>query len=164
MNINPYTVTPAEIVWFAMEKTIVFILMTVNIHTPERTIKRMSRIVWNDKAFMARVNAVAEKVAEDGAEMVLRDAKRILMSKAKHPTGKLASEIKLIKSKFKGGGYIVIAQPPGGYDDYYAIFVELGTPNKAGKRRGSTEAMPYLRPALHKNKSRIRKRFRDAMK
>jgi HK97 gp10 family phage protein len=124
----------------------------------------MSRIVWNDKAFLKKVGVVAEDVAAEGADMVLKDAKRILMSKAKHPTGKLASEIVIKKSKFEGGGYIVIAQPPGGYDDYYAIFVELGTPNKKGLRRGSTEALPYLRPALHKNKRRIHKRFQAAMK
>jgi HK97 gp10 family phage protein len=123
----------------------------------------MSRIVWNAERYLNKVNAVAEKVAAEGAEMVLKDAKRILMSKAKHPTGKLASEIVIKKSKFEGG-YIVIAQPPGGYDDYYAIFVELGTPNKKGLRRGSTEALPYLRPALHKNKRRIHKRFQAAMK
>lgn len=124
----------------------------------------MSRIVWNAKAFLKKVDAVAEKVAAEGADMVLKDARRILMSKAEHPTGKLASEIEVKKSKFKGGGYVVIAQGPGNYDDYYAIFVELGTPNKKGKRRGSTEALPYLRPALHKNKRRINKRFQAAMK
>lgn len=116
----------------------------------------MNRIVWHDKKFTAEVQEVADEVAEEGADMVLNDAQQILMRDAKHPTGKLASEIEVKKSKFKDGGFIVIAQGPGNYDKFYATFVELGT--------HKMDAIPYLRPALHKNERKIQRMFKDRLK
>ena len=116
----------------------------------------MNRITWNDKVLLKSVNSVISDIAMDGAGMVEKDAKRILMRDAKNPTGKLASEIEVKKSKFKDGGAIVQAQGPGNYTRYYASFVELGTHD--------TGAVPFLRPALHKNLSKIRKKFQDADK
>lgn len=110
-------------------------------------------LTWNDKALLKSVNSVAAKVAEEGAERVAEDAKRILMSNAKEPTGKLASEIHVVRSKYKNGGWLVIAQPKGHYTDYYAPHVELGT--------SRTRAVPFLRPALKKNKRWIFKRYKE---
>lgn len=130
----------------------------------------MSRIIWNAERYLNKANAVAEKVNAESAKRVLDDARRILTNKAKYPTGHLAREIEIITMKPKGRGGIyhetlVWAQPPGGWTKpYHAIFVELGTPNKKGKRRGSTEAMPYLRPAHHKNKRGHLKRMQAAFK
>ena len=116
----------------------------------------MTRIVWNAERFLNKVNAVANKVAEEGAELVLRDAQRNIKRIAKHPTGKLASEIEIIKSQYEDGGYIVMAQPPGKYTKFYASFLELGT--------YKDEAKPYLRPALKKNKKKIHQLFKDRLK
>ena len=117
----------------------------------------MPKILWNAKSFLKKVNAVAEEVAKDGAELVLKDAKRILRRNAKAPTGKLASEIDIFKSNFTDGGYIVMAQAPGHYiDRYYAVHVELGT--------SDTKAIPFLRPALNQNKRKITKMYQEAMK
>ena len=114
------------------------------------------RIEWHDKELIKKVQHIADNIAEEGAKQVSADAKKILMRAAKHPTGKLASEIEIKTSKFKDGGFIVQAQGPGNYDKFYATFVELGT--------HKMEAIPFLRPSLHKNKRKIRKRFKDAMK
>ena len=110
------------------------------------------------------VSHAAKEASSEGAELVLRDARHILMADTKYPTGKLASEIKIEKSIFEDGGYLVEAQGSGNYTRFYASFVELGAPNIKGKRRGSTEAVPFLRPALQKNKSKILKLFRGKFK
>lgn len=115
----------------------------------------MSRIDWNDKALIGIVEGIAEKVAEEAAGWVQKDARMLLKMKAKHPTGKLASEIEIKKSKYPDGGWIVQAQGPANFSKYYASFVELGT--------YKDEALPFLRPALHKNKSRILRRFREML-
>lgn len=115
----------------------------------------MSRIVWNDKYLLGAVKVIAENVAEEAAGWILNDARMFLAAKARHPTGKLSSEIEIKKSKFPDGGYIVQAQGPGNYDKFYASFVELGT--------FKDEALPYLRPALHKNKAKILRRFKEML-
>ena len=117
-------------------------------------------LLWHAEDLLKKIDHIAEKVAGEGAELVLRDAKRLVPIE----TGKLKSEIDIKKSKFKGGGYIVEAQGSGNYDDYYASFVELGTPNKKGKRHGTTAARPYLRPALHQNRKRILAMYQDRLK
>ena len=114
------------------------------------------RIEWNDKAFMKSAISDADEIAYKGAQMVASDARSILMSRAKHPTGKLAGEIEIKHSKFEGGGAIVQAQGPGNYDRYYATFVELGTHRSV--------AVPFLRPALQRNRNRIHKMYQDATK
>jgi HK97 gp10 family phage protein len=117
-------------------------------------------LLWYAEELLKKVDHIAEQVASEGADLVLRDAKRLVPVE----TGKLKSEIDIKKSKFKDGGYVVEAQAPGNYDDFYASFVELGTPNKKGKRHGTTVARPYLRPALQRNKRRIFQMYQDRLK
>ena len=122
---------------------------------------------WRDKELIEKVKNITDEVAREGAEKVMKDAKNILMKNAKHPTGELASRIKMKVSKFKDGGYIVQAQGPGDYNKFYATFVELGT--KFGKRFGKKfprviEKLPYLRPALAKNKRWLTREFKERMK
>lgn len=107
------------------------------------------KIEWNQKEIIAKIAAVSGDVAEKGAEMVARDARRLVPVE----TGKLKESIKVSKSRFKDGGHVVSM---GGGDLYYGSFVELGASGKPAK--------PFMRPALAKNKPRIRKMFRDAMK
>jgi len=109
-------------------------------------------LIWNDKELIKKVNAIADAVAKRGAGLVLNDALKLVPVKS----GTLKSEIELTRGKFKDGDYFVQAQGPGNYTKFYATFVELGTHN--------TEKKPYLRPALNKNKKRIQKMFKDAMK
>ena len=111
---------------------------------------------WNDKQLLAKVDDITKKIAKEGADWVKNDAQKILMSKAKHPTGDLASQIDIKVSKFKGGGYIVQAQGAGYRKPYRASFVELGTHKMA--------AIPFLRPSLRKNKTRIHRAYKDRLK
>ena len=92
--------------------------------------------------------------AKKGADKVLGDSKKYLMSKAAHPTGKLAGEIKLVQSKFEGGGYAVEAQGPGNYDRFYATFVELGSIR-------NPRPIPYLRVPLKAATNFIKGLFKD---
>ena len=107
------------------------------------------KIEWNDKEVIAKIAAISGGVAEKGAEMVAADARRMVPVK----TGALKKSIRVSKSKFKDGGHIVSM---GGGDQYYGSFVELGAAGKS--------AHPFLRPALARNKGKIRKMFREAMK
>ena len=106
-------------------------------------------IEWNDREVLRNVKSIAEDVAEKGAEMTAQDARRLVPVK----TGALKESIEVHKSKFEDGGYVVSA---GSKKLFYASFVELGTDNLTAK--------PFLRPALSKNKSKIKKMFRDALK
>lgn len=113
-------------------------------------------LIWKSKEFLKKVQSAVEVAAKEGAELVAEDAKNILMKNARNPTGELASQIEIKTSRYKDGGYIVQAQGPGNYTKYRATFVELGT--------SKMQAIPYLRPALKKNKRRINKIFRDQLK
>ena len=93
------------------------------------------------KAAKAAVQTAERKAAED----VSKEAKQILMSEARRPTGHLAREIEVFESKYENGGFIVYAQGPGRWTKpYHAFFVEVGTEKM--------QPIPYLRPALRKNR------------
>ena len=68
----------------------------------------------------------------------------------------LAMSIEVKKSKYKNGGYIVVAHGPRNYDRYYASFVELGTKDN--------EAKPFMRPAVTRNDRKVQKMFADRLK
>ena len=67
---------------------------------------------------MSLVTAVEEKAA---AQRVMR---RVLKKVPVGKSGKLRRSVRLAKSKFKGGGILVLA---GGLMPYYAFWVERGT-------------------------------------
>jgi len=113
------------------------------------------KLEWFDKDIIKNVAIVADGVTKQGAEMVLRDAKRLVKKKS----GALSNQIKVYKNTYKDKekvGYRVQAQAPGDYDKFYAIFLELGT--------YKTKAQPYMRPALKRNKSKIKKAMQDKLK
>ena len=109
-------------------------------------------LIWKDKELIAQINAACEVACKEGAEKVAESARTL----APVLTGDLRMRIDVRKSKFKNGGYMVMAQGPGNYSRFYASFVELGTHN--------TEAQPFLRPALRKNKGWISQNFENKLK
>lgn len=129
------------------------------------------RIDWNDKELMNETRNAVRVATKRGAERVAKDAKREVAK----DSGDLANSIKVEKSRFKDGGYLVTAQGPSNYDRFYATFVELGAYNslwglytrKKGNIKSSPvkiKGRPFLRKALRKNKRAIMNEFRDALK
>lgn len=87
---------------------------------------------------------------EDTAGYVFAEAKETLAFTDK--TGNLRKSIRLKKSKFEDGGYIVKATGGGGEKGYHAHLVEFGhvmfvNGHPTGKR---VPPHPFLRPALEK--------------
>jgi len=120
---------------------------------PERHINADgSGLAWDGDALMNATRNAVHEALEESAHIVARLA-RALCPK---DTGELADSIEVAESKFKDGGFLVIAQGPGNYDDFYATFVELGT--------HKTKAQPFLRPALYNGRNLARDRFKDILK
>jgi len=123
------------------------------------------KMEWYGEKVLEATNSVCAKVSKDIAEDVMEDAKRILSRKAKTKTEDgLLTQFSITDSKYKDGGSLVWCQGPGNWHEpYHASFVELGTPNKAGKRHGSVEAKPFMRPAASKNKRNAKRKFEQAL-
>lgn len=106
------------------------------------------RVDWQKNRVLAKIEAINEQWSERYAERIKQMAKTNLMGGAKSPTGHLASEIDVFKSRYKDGGHYVQAQGPGNWSPpYHASFVELGL----SKTRKMT-AIPFMRPALKQNR------------
>ena len=106
--------------------------------------------VWrNVNEVRLEIQGLMDDVAKEGAEMIAADAR----AKVKVKTGTLKRQIEVKTSKFKDGGYIVIAQGPKNYDKFYASFVEAGTHNMP--------AQPYMRPAVKKNRPLIQRKWQE---
>jgi HK97 gp10 family phage protein len=110
------------------------------------------RIDWQADRILEKISKITEGVSRKGAVIIAKETRQ----RIPWDTGELATQVEVKKSKFKDGGFYVIVQGPGNYDQYYASFVELGTYKDA--------AQPFLRPTMHKNKRKIQKMFQDALK
>lgn len=119
---------------------------------------------WDARPYIEEVRRALNEVVKEGAQATAEDAKKILerhvkkkifFSEETKSTGNLASEIDIRASQFKDGGWIVEAQGRGNYTKFYASFVELGTSKMA--------AIPYLRPALRRNRYRMRRLFEQKL-
>ena len=135
------------------------------------------KLEWFDKDIIRNVAIIADGVTKEGAELVLKDAKR----RVKKKTPMLVNQIKVIPNTYRDKvkvGYRVQAQAPGDYDKYYAIFVELGNyssvygtykrPSSGGSLKNISPVKipkkPYLRPAVRANKRKIFKSMQDKLK
>jgi len=141
----------------------------------------MARIKWHQKQVIKASAAAVDAACDEGADLVLADAKRLVPVK----TGKLRAAIQKRKSKFKDGGYIVgvfdDAAAGGRWQDTLgarAVFVEFGHAGP-GRGKGTVDPTgvkgkwesgakvvppkPFLRPALKKNRTRIRKLIQDGL-
>lgn len=134
------------------------------------------RLEWQGNKVFAQCKDVVEKKLKEGAELVARDAKATV--RPHRYTGNLEDGIKVYKSKFPDGGYIVASEGP------HTHLVELGTRGDRSPKKGKImfwidkrtgkeivarkvkkmPRMPFMRPALHKNEEKIRQSFWDAVK
>lgn len=125
------------------------------------------KIEWDEKKLLSRVSDIADAVAKNGAERIASDARNILTQNQSVDTGELKGTIRVEKSKYPEGGYIV---KMGSKKAWYGPFVELGTPGTSykaksmkGKSRIPIKAKPFMRPALEKNKKKIARDFQKAL-
>ena len=101
-------------------------------------------VTWDEKAALARVSAAIEEACKETAEKIGARAKA--SSAFVDKTGTLRSSIKVFKSKFENGGYIVHASAP------HAHLVEYGHAGPA-----PAPAHPFLRPAQKAEKSKFQR-------
>lgn len=132
----------------------------------------------NDNVVIAKVDKAVNFASKKGAELVNVEAKRRcpvgdyerasahIGDWKQRKKGSLRKSIKIKKSKYKNGGYLVTA---GGYNTYYAVWVELGAPARSSeqwKKAGHSfpvPRQPFLRPAANANKSRINSIFQNEL-
>ena len=117
------------------------------------------RIEWRGNEFLLDFDrSIKGELEEKLAKLVETQAKQLcpvgtvrrnagkFKEWASREPGRLRDSIRAMKSKFRGGGWIVLA---GGYLPFYAFMVETG---KGGVKGG---AQPYLRPATEIARTRL---------
>jgi len=113
-------------------------------------------IEWNDRELLVDIEKVSDKLLEQGADQIEKDAKSLCPVK----TGALRDSIEKNESKFEDGGYVISAygdkHGKNGKPKFYASFVETGV-NPVGDQ----VPQPFLRPALHKNKRKLQQLFNN---
>ena len=138
------------------------------------------RVDWDSRTVISKVDKAVKAASKKGADLVALDAKHncpvgefeksskggfALDWKQRKP-GTLRDSIKVQKSRFKGGGYIVKA---GGYMAYYAQWVELGAPARSAEQwRTAGHAypvprQPFLRPAANQNQRKLNNIFQNEL-
>ena len=101
----------------------------------------MFKLVW-DKEAAAKIGLKLDSDIKAAAELVADEARKLAPVKS----GALRDSIRVEPSKFKNGGHLIVA---GNDQEDYASFVGLGTKDMP--------AQPFMRPALHKMESKIRR-------
>jgi len=145
--------------------------------------KTIAKIEWYDRQLMAELKPLFDKMEKAAARRVAAGARRrcpVWDGEERQITagdktwkarkrGALRDSIRVSPSKYKDGGYLVIA---GNYDVFYASFVELGTKSwwargyhkrykkKEWMRRPIPED-PFLRNPLEREKRLFWKRVND---
>ena len=105
------------------------------------------RVVWRNKEVMTKIDEGSSQAAKKSAEAIAGTAKATTLFQ--DASGDLRSSIRTGKSRFKGGGYMVIA---GGREAWYAAKVHLGHRTRGG---GHVGPRPFLWRALDANRRAI---------
>jgi HK97 gp10 family phage protein len=124
-------------------------------------------VEWNEGRVLKAVGREADRMERRGAALVAATAKMLVPKDERQ----LVGEIVIKKSKYRDGGLLVYAQPPGTpSDEYYATYVEFGHAapyqgyasvskktglsiyrlRKAGLINKTTAPKPFMRPAVKK--------------
>lgn len=145
-----------------------------------QTIGNGAKLVWDDTQLVLEISKVKRKALSQVGRMIAADARNLCPVgierkfikqgqeewKARVP-GTLRKSIRSRVTK-KGDKVQVIAgnkrlskgmnevQKAKAEAAFYAVMVEFGTSKMSGR--------PFLRPALHKNESKIEAQFRDQLK
>ena len=113
-----------------------------------------SKVDIDIEGFIELTDRECDEAAKNAVEYIMEQSKQFIENEAKHPTGKLAGQIKLEKSRFEGGGWAVEAQGRGRTTRFYATFVELGSIK-------NPQPIPYLRTPLKRSRAFILKQFEN---
>ena len=112
----------------------------------------MTTVDIDTRAFELELGKFIDENAQAIAGQISADAKATTLFKDK--TGALRKKIRVRKSKYDGGGYIVIAAAP------HAHLVEYGHALvKNGKTIGRVAPRPFLRKAKDQNIEAARRAF-----
>lgn len=111
----------------------------------------MARLEWISDTAVRLTDAELIKVCREAVRMIAKSARKSADYKDKTRT--LRRSIRIRKSRYKGGGYIVKATAP------HAHLVELGHggPHPAGPH-------PFMRNAVEQHRREIEDMFREAFK
>lgn len=93
----------------------------------------------NTPQFFDSVRSAADSAIEQISNRAYNKAKNT--SAFSDRTGNLRGSIQKVSSKYKNGGFVIMA---GGGQEYYSRFIEFGTKKMAPK--------PHMRPALEEAK------------
>lgn len=134
------------------------------------------RLEWNDKEVIMEVNKALEKAAKRGAEITASQARqrcpvgsfeRDAKSWKRRSPGSLRDSIGVVKSRYKNGGYLVVA---GDFYTYYAKWVELGAPARSGEKWKTAghaypvPRQPFMRPAAMATGGQVKELFKAELK
>ena len=122
-------------------------------------------VKWYDKELMRRLRPIIARLEKDTAHRIEREAKAMCpvwdgeerelkpgdATWKARKRGALRDSIRAVRSKYRDGGWIVMA---GNYDVFYAAFVELGTPGRQIPKN------PFLRRPLEREKRTFRKKLK----
>lgn len=121
-------------------------------------------IDWKDDEYLGSCYQIVDDMTDEVADFALHMAQTLV----KKDTGKLESEIEIVKSKFVAGGRAITAQGPGNYSRYYASFVELGHNSSLWKKKYKPgdptvyiPPRPYMRPAIKAARQRLERKVRE---
>lgn len=120
---------------------------------------------WHEKEVMNAAKAILGKVSKEVAKNIEKDAKRLLKQKVDKTTSDgLLSQFDVRPSKFDKETFLIYCQGPGNWKEpYHASFIEMGTPNKKGKRHGTTEARSLMRPAKERWKRKANRMYQQEL-
>ena len=137
-------------------------------------------IKWYDRELLAELKPLLNKLEKAAARRILAAAKRRCpvwdgegrkisasdKSWKKREPGSLKKSLRIVPSKYKDGGYAVVA---GNYDVFYASFVELGTKSWWARREGKEYPRrplpedPFLRGPVEREKRLFWKRVEQLL-
>ncbi len=121
------------------------------------------KIEWNDKELVAEIKTAVKAGTGAGAKRIFNSAKGT--SDFIDDTGNLRKSIKMYPSKFKDGGYIVVATAPHAYlVEYGHAIVERGGFDEGGVITGYVPPHPFMRNAVKKNRARAEQDIFNAVK
>jgi hypothetical protein len=114
------------------------------------------KIDWHDEELLGKLEDIIDQVTSQAAELAFVTADALVPV----DTGELRESIKLARSKFKGGGYIVFASSPTKDKAIKMMSVEFGHVAKNGE---FVPAQPFMRPAIKKVRRVLKKNMQDAI-